>query len=226
MNFFDRNENSANTTISYYDKGAALGLLLDLKIRHESKNQKSLDDVMRALYERYYKAEKRGFTDYEFRKECEDAAGCPLSEIFDVYVSTVKEIDYPKYFAYAGLEINVTPREQPEVFFGAEIRENDGHLMITSVEWDSPAQHGGLSARDEILGIDGIRVTSQTMDRILRLKKPGDKIRILFSRRNSICKAEVTLGSKTVQSFRIKTSSNLTPLQSAILEDWLRSTAG
>ncbi len=225
MKFFDRNENSANTAISYYDKGAALGLLLDLKIRHESKNQKSLDSVMRTLYEKYYKAKKRGFTDREYRKECEDAAGCHLSEIFDVYVPTTKEIDYQKYFAYAGLDIDVIPREQPRVFFGAETLEKNGHVVITSIEWDSPAQHGGLSARDEILAVDSIRVTSKTMDQILNLKKPGDKIRILLSRRNSICEVEITLGTKVIRSFRIQPSSNLTPLQLAILEDWLRSIA-
>ncbi|GAI19018.1 unnamed protein product, partial [marine sediment metagenome] len=64
----------ADATISYYDKGAALGMLLDLKIRHETKPQKSLDDVMRILYQKYYKEKKRGFTDEEFRDVCESVA--------------------------------------------------------------------------------------------------------------------------------------------------------
>jgi predicted metalloprotease with PDZ domain len=94
-------------TISYYDKGAGLCLLLDLKIRHETKNKKSLDDVMRECYRKYFKNLKRGFTDDEFQKMCEETAGCSLEEFFD-YVYTTKAIDYGKYLGYAGLKIKIT----------------------------------------------------------------------------------------------------------------------
>ncbi len=83
MLFFNRSENASNTTISYYDKGCALGMLLDLRIRYESGNKKSLDDVMQTLYKVYYKEKKRGFTDKEFRDVCEKAAGSSLDEIFE-----------------------------------------------------------------------------------------------------------------------------------------------
>src|SRR5215472_6230450 len=66
--------NDRNTTISYYNNGAMLGAMLDLKIRNDSGNRRSLDDVMRALYRKYYQEKKRGFTDNEFRQECESAA--------------------------------------------------------------------------------------------------------------------------------------------------------
>jgi len=91
------------TTISCYDKGAALGMLLDFKIRHETQNRKSLDDVMRALYYEFYRDKNRGYTEQEFQEVCERVAGCPLTELFE-YASTVKPIDYPKYLGYAGLD--------------------------------------------------------------------------------------------------------------------------
>ena len=89
-------------TISYYDKGAVLGLLLDLRIRHETHNRRSLDTVMRALYEQYYKELGRGWTDEEFRRVCERVAGVTLADIFE-YASTTRVIDYARYLAYAGL---------------------------------------------------------------------------------------------------------------------------
>jgi predicted metalloprotease with PDZ domain len=173
---------------------------------------------------KYHKEKNRGFTDLEFRKECERAAGCPLPEIFDVYVSTTKEIDYPKYFAYAGLEIDITPKELPGVFFGAETRDQEGSLVISRVEWDSPAQNGGLSAQDEILAIDGVRATGRTFNHILDSKKPGDRLRILVSRRSAIHELEITLGKKMERDFNIHPLENPDPLQSAILDDWLRET--
>ena len=57
---FGRTGDDVNKTISPYDKGPALGILLDLKIRHETKNKKSLDDLMRQLYQVYYKKKGRG----------------------------------------------------------------------------------------------------------------------------------------------------------------------
>ncbi len=102
INFFSRSENSQNTTISYYDKGCGLGLLLDLKIRQSTGNRRSLDDVMRTLYYDYHKGLGRGFTDEEFRAECEKAAGTSLDELFGWASSTVRP-DYDRYLGYAGL---------------------------------------------------------------------------------------------------------------------------
>ena len=103
---FGRTGDSINKTISYYQKGPAVGLLLDMAIRHATGNKKSLDDVIRALYREYYQEKKRGFTDTEFRQVAEATAGTELSEIFD-YVYTVKEPDYEKYLAYGGLGIDL-----------------------------------------------------------------------------------------------------------------------
>ena len=103
---------SPEKTISYYDKGAVIGFLLDLKIRHETKGAKSLDDVMRTLYREYFKEKNRGFTDQEFQQVCELVAGGSLDEVFE-YAYTIKPVDYSKYLGYAGLELqsSATPDE-------------------------------------------------------------------------------------------------------------------
>lgn len=220
IQFFAREENAADTTISYYDKGAGLGVLLDLSIRNATGNRKSLADVMRALYQTYYKERRRGFTDLEFRETCERTAGAPLDEIFD-YASTVKEIDYPKYLAYAGLDIDVQPRDRPGAWLGAEICDRDGKLIVTSVNGDSPAARAGLSARDEILALDGTRVASGTLRTILSAKKPGQAVRVLLSRRTGVREVDVALGTKTERSFVIVPKPEPTALQSAIMKSWL-----
>jgi predicted metalloprotease with PDZ domain len=92
-------------SISYYDKGPVIGLLLDFEIRNATKNSKSLDDVMRMLYWKYYKKEHRGFTDAEFQQACELVAGISLNDLFE-YVYTTKEPACEKYLAYAGLKID------------------------------------------------------------------------------------------------------------------------
>ena len=91
-------------TISVYNKGAVIGVILDLAIRQASENKASLDDVMRALYNHYYKTLGRGFTESEFQVLCERLAGNDLAEVFE-YIYTTKEIDYNQYLSYAGLQL-------------------------------------------------------------------------------------------------------------------------
>jgi len=222
MLFFNRSENAANTTISYYDKGCGITMLLDLKIRHESGNRKSLDDVMRTLYQVYYKDKRRGFTDEEFREVCEKTAGTSLSEIFDVYIPTVQEIDYSKYLTYAGLDIDTNPVGTEGTWIGIDTREDGENLVITRSVWNSPAYIAGLSPQDIIKDINGQKASAGLLKNILETGKPGEVIRFTVTHRDITNIVEVALSKKTVKSFEIKPLPNPTPEQSAILADWLK----
>jgi predicted metalloprotease with PDZ domain len=103
---FGKQGENANKSISYYDKGPAVGLILDLTIRNATQSKKSLDDVMRLLYWQYYNKLQRGFTDAEFQQACEAVSGISLSPEFE-YIYTTKELDYTTYLSYAGLKIGV-----------------------------------------------------------------------------------------------------------------------
>lgn len=220
--FFGRSEHAANTTISYYDVGCGLGLLLDLKIRESSNGRSSLDDVMRTLYRTYFKEKKRGFTDREFRDVCERAAGAPLGEIFEVYAATVEKWDYAKYLGYAGLGIDLEKRPSERPWFGASTQDQSGSAVISTVEPDSPASLAGLSAQDEILAVAGTRVTPRSLPGTIDAHKPGDRVRVLYSRRGTVGEVDVTLGGKSEPSYRITQRADPTPGQKALLDAWLK----
>jgi predicted metalloprotease with PDZ domain len=236
LDFYGRSGNSAATTISYYDKGAALGMLLDFRIRHETRNRASLDDVIRTLYRKYYKSLGRGFTDAEFRAECERAAGgARLDGFFDDYVASTRDIDYARYLGYAGLEIDLAPLEKAGGWLGASFGEasggtfargpvqpaRDGNAVISGVEPDSPAWLAGLSVQDEIVAIDGERVTARSITSLLETRKPGDKVKLQVSRRGEMRNFDVGLGRKSERSFAIKPMARPDSLQAAILAGWL-----
>lgn len=208
-------------TVSYYDKGNLLGTLLDLKIRHESQNKKSLDDVMRGLYKEYYREKKRGFTDLEFREMCERMAGARLEEVFD-YAYTTKPVDYPKYFDYAGLDIDM-PKELPGGDFGAIVRDSNGKLTVTAVQPISSAAQSGLLAQDEIVTVAGNAVNAESFNELISSKKPGEQMEIAYSRAGATHKAKITLGHKMEKgTFKITPQPHPKALQAAILKDWLR----
>jgi predicted metalloprotease with PDZ domain len=220
--YFGRSEHVSNTTISYYDIGFGLGLFLDLRIREASSGRASLDDVMRTLYRTYYKDKKRGFTAAELRQACEHAAGASLAEIFDTYAGTTAPWDYAKYLAPFGLTIDLEPRPSPRPWFGASTQDQNGDPVVATVEEGSPASLAGLSAQDEILAVNGVRVTPRSLQDALGGSKPGDKVRILYSRRGHIGEMEFELGMKAAPSFRIATREDATAAQKALRDAWLK----
>ena len=105
LNFMNNDANSRDVRINYYFKGPVVGLLLDIDIRRRTQQQRSLDDVMRLLYQRYYLELKRGFTEEEFWALCAEVAGSPLTEVRRA-VDTTDDIDYDSWLRDAGLCID------------------------------------------------------------------------------------------------------------------------
>ena len=100
-------ENTGNTTISYYTKGAVVAWLLDARIRKATEGAKSLDDLMRLAFERY--SGDRGFTPDEFKTAAEEVAGSPLNEFFRQTVESTEELDYAEALDWFGLRFKAAP---------------------------------------------------------------------------------------------------------------------
>src|SRR5689334_24211288 len=116
IKYYRPDENSVNSQISYYDKGALLGMLLDLEIRKRSGGAKSLDDVMRYLYAEFFK-KNRNYGPADFQKACELMAGGSLEEFFNKYVRGTQELDYNAALEAAGLRLD-TAAGKGGVYFG------------------------------------------------------------------------------------------------------------
>lgn len=127
--FGNQGENKGKT-ISYYEKGPVVGLLLDFAIRHDTQNERSLDNVMQFLYREYYKKRQRGFTDAEFQQVCETIAGVPLTTLFE-YVYTTEQLDYNTYLNYAGLELKATEVDPQKKNYTIERIKNPSPLQET-----------------------------------------------------------------------------------------------
>ena len=193
--YFDRNEHLRNTTVSPYDSGLVLALLLDFRIRHETRNRRSLDDVMRTLYRTYAKEKGRGFTDDEFRRVCEGVAGVPLAEIFDRYVATTDEIDYERYLAYGGLEV-ADEAGPGGGDLGADLEERNGKVVVTRVGIGSELPSRDRAQADEILAVDAVHGDVAQLRELLSGRRPGEVVKILVSRLRTVRELNVTLGAE------------------------------
>src|SRR5205085_10606517 len=115
-------ENSVNSSISYYDKGELLGLLLDLEIRGRTHNVKSLDDVMRYLYTEFFK-KGRNYTPADFQKISETMAGKSLDDFFSKYVRGRAEVDWNSVVQGIGLQLKQTPSSPNKAYLAADLTE-------------------------------------------------------------------------------------------------------
>lgn len=107
LNFMNNDDNERDVRVNYYFKGPVIGLLMDIDIRRKTHQQHSLDDVMRLLYNRYYKELQRGFTEEEFWAAVEEVAGQPMGEMRHL-VDTTADINYNSYLQEAGLRVDET----------------------------------------------------------------------------------------------------------------------
>ena len=110
--------NLDQTSISYYDKGEDIAIVLDLLIRGRTQGHTSLDDVMRRAYKEFYLDSPnatyylhgRGYTDEDFERVATDAAGFDLADFFTRYVRGTEPLPYDEAFAQVGLRLVKTGR--------------------------------------------------------------------------------------------------------------------
>ncbi|MBD1394016.1 M61 family metallopeptidase [Mucilaginibacter glaciei] len=214
------NENTINTGISYYDKGAVVGMLLDLEIINSTNGKSSLDDVMKYMYDTYYKAKKRGYTDAEFKAGFEKFAGKNLDDFYAKYINGLAPIDYNKYLGYAGYKLTDDLANSMDPTIGASISNAGPKKIVTAVIRGSAAWIQGINVGDEVVSIDGTPVTDATT--IMNGKKIGDQINVTVSRDGQAMIIPVTLLRNPRQKNRIEELPNATPKQLAVRAKWLK----
>jgi len=213
------NENSVNTGISYYDKGAVVGMLLDLEIINDTRGQQSLDDVMRYMYDTYYKQKNRGYTDAEFKDGLEKFAGKNLDDFYKKYIYGVAAIDYNKYLGYAGYKLSDELAGTNDPSLGIMLANNNGKKIVTNVLRGSAGWIDGINVNDEIVAIDGNQITD--INTLLEGKKTGYKISVSVIRDGLPLTLPVTLLRSQRVKYKIDELSNANPQQLAVRKKWL-----
>lgn len=175
------NENSANTTISYYSKGQILAAMLDLYIINKFGEEKSLDDFMKELYDDFYKKKDVGYTEEEFHAALEDFLDEDVDWFFDKYVYGTQIVDYKKFFKGVGLAIN-DKITAPSPSLGIRTSYSGGKLTITRVTAGSAAEQQGLSVNDEIIAFNQYRVNESSFSDMLATLEAGDSFDLLIAR--------------------------------------------
>jgi predicted metalloprotease with PDZ domain len=219
IKYYRPDENSVNTAISYYTKGAVLGFLLDAKIRKATDGAKSLDDVMRTAYQRF--AGTRGYTPADFRGVVEQIAAANLKAFWEAAIEGTSELDYTEALETFGLNFRpAAPTSRP--WLGIATRNDAGRLLVSQVRRDGPASKAGVNVDDEILAIDDFRVRVDRLDDRLQQYRVGDKVTLLLARREQLTRLEIMLDREPARAWRLEPVTNPSSQQTQRLSRWLK----
>ncbi|HET8828791.1 MAG TPA: PDZ domain-containing protein [Pelobium sp.] len=217
IKYYRPNENSSNTTVSYYAKGSLVACLLDLTIINASDAKLSLDDAMRYAYNEYYKKKGRGYTSEEFKAVLEKYTKQNLDQFYADYINGTKALDFNKYLNYAGFKLLVQPVNQNIPYLGISLTKDQKE--IATVARNTAAWEAGLNVKDEIIAINGERV-SNALTHINNFDV-GDELDFLISRDGIIRTIKVKLKASASKNYQIRQLESPTSKQKAVLEKWL-----
>ena len=221
IKYYRPNENSRNTTISYYTKGAVIGFLLDAQVRKATDGRRSLDDVMKTAYARY--SGDRGFRPGEFEAVASEVAGVDLRNWFDRAIRSTDELDYGPALDWYGLEFasDARPAEHATAWLGLDTRADGGRLLVTGVRRGTPGYQAGFNVGDEVIAIDDYRVQPEAWERRLALYRAGDEVVVLVARRERLIRLDARFGERPLEGWRLRPVESPSLVQAENLEAWL-----
>ena len=213
------NENSHNTTASYYSRGAVIAMMLDAKMIKKHNGQKGLDLFMRGLYTKYFEGKNRGFSEVEFKQELEDFLGENLDQFYDDYINGTKIPDYNAVFSELGLSVEYIGKSKPSV--GITMIESNGKTKVSRIRSGSAAEDAGISVHDELIACNGIRINKQTLESYFKTVSNGEVINLLFSRDNLLYSTEIIVTEYEQPKFKYSVTKN--DKNTKLYNYWLRT---
>lgn len=216
-------EQTINSTVSYYLKGALVAFALDLRLRRATDGERSLDDVLLGLWERYGREAEHGYPEGAHRELAEEIAGQDLGDFFERYVHGTAPFDWKKELGPFGLELRRRLEEDsPECWLGIDTKSGNQGARVTRVRSDGPSTHAGIYPGDEILAVDGWIVEDpDAVDERLDQCESGATVTLHLARRGKLQKTEVSAERRPPDSVSIGRQPELDNGQRRLLESWL-----
>jgi predicted metalloprotease with PDZ domain len=211
-------------SISYYNKGELLGVVLDLAVRDATHDHASLREVMQWMNQNYARR-GRFFADSDGVREAAEAVShTDLASFFATYVAGTEEIPWDDFFRSVGLKVTQATNAVSDAGFVAS-RNFDGPMLVGAVTAGSDAERAGLQVGDTILEIQGKAAGQESRDELARLA-PGDTLAVkVRPRRGSERELKWKVGSRQEISYQLKDLDNVTAEQRTRRAAWLKGEA-
>jgi predicted metalloprotease with PDZ domain len=214
-------ENSSNSSVSYYRKGELVCALLDVEMRSRTGGRTGLDAVLAHLWAEYGRSD-RPVPEDAMQAIFERVAGVPMGDLFDAWIRSTADVDVGATLAQVGLAVERAPRnDAAPCSLGLRIRSEGGRAVAAAVTRDSAAARAGIDPGDEIVGVGGLRVEGASVEPTLRSRAPGDAVDVLVSRDGRLLTKRAILDPPRADRVKIVAKRDAPSAARAAFEGWL-----
>ncbi|MCH8623040.1 PDZ domain-containing protein [Undibacterium sp. TS12] len=217
--YYRQDENSPNAIVSYYTKGSLVALGLDLMIRAETAGKKSLDDVMRAMwqkfgrdfYERSLAGKQQGLGETEFESLVEQTTGVNVRRFVDKHVRGTEDVPLTTLYADFGVTVS-DGRNNKKASLGVRVVKDGNDCKIVNAHEGRAAHLAGLSANDVLMAVNGLRVTAadaaDSLAVALHRYRVGETVQIHAFRRDELLTVTAKLQADDVPAMALSLQAN------------------
>ena len=237
IKFYKQDENAPNAIVSYYSKGAMVALALDLELRLKTNGAFTLDTVMRALWQQYGETSLHGLPDGGFQQLVEQLSGQDLGEFFHQALQTTVDPPVGILLAQFGVRLHMRAAESdtdtggkaglrdagPLPWLGFRTRVAGDRLIIRHVMSNDRAASAGLAAHDELVSLDGYRVTATNWLDLLARVRVGRPVEICVFRRDELRQFRVEPGVPPRDTCYLGLETDVDADVSRRRRDWLET---
>lgn len=180
-------ENSKNSSVSYYLKGGLVFMVLHSLFLAKGK---SINDLLKALWLDFKKRPETGVTRDDVYQMVREIGGEDVLLKFSNMVETTQDIDFDTALKSMGVEMRWIETNTP--WIGVEWEFNADRATVKTVLLDSPAHKAGLNAGDEILFLNGLRFLREDVERFNSLVMIDQPYELIVSRMSKLQRVEIT----------------------------------
>jgi len=212
-------------------QGELLGTMLDLIVRDATRGTRSMDDVMRAMFERF--SGEGGFAGQDIARTVGAVCGCEVRPFFDAYVRRATPLDFNRYLALLGLRARVSwspaldeeGRPVPDLRLYAWQPPGEDTLRLQITDPASSWGRAGLHSGDRIVALNGTPVASVAAFRtIVSGLRIGDSVTVAVRRGAGPFRARVVVGGYDRPVVRLEEIPQATERQRRMRAQWLAAT--
>lgn len=209
--------------VDYYNKGELLGLLIDLKLRADSRGAKTFDDVLRLLLKRYVNGPAKegkgpigvGYPEDGILKALNEVSGGDWSDFYRRYISGVEELPFVETMEAVGLAPALNLVDFPD--FGLDLRGTSVLYVVSGGE----AEKAGIKQGDRIVGINGVEVNRATIRDTMQKLPPAEEAKLLVLRGEERIEIPMTPKVRRRTTCKVRRAEAPTDDQKRLLDAWL-----
>ena len=212
---------------SVHLQGELIGTMLDLIVRDATAGRRSLDDVMRAMLERF--SGDRGFETADVERVVARVCGCPVHDFFTRYVKSAHRIDFDRYLAVIGLRTEVAWRSTfgrdsaavPDLRIFAWLPPGRRSLSLIVTDPAGVWGKAGLHTGDPLAAINGVSPsTTAELRTLVSHLRVGDTVRVVVTRPTGRFRATLILSQLVEPNVRILEIPGATARQREMRDRW------